>query len=203
MNVPADFGENVYLLSSTELGILRFKHGPCRWEIVEADDLSAADVRKLVEIPGFCPQAQVMVVLVSCSLPPEDQEWVKRYFTADGGFLAESSASTSPWYQGFPFMRWVDQFLMKPDALMEPLPLPSSFLRGESCAVFLSSYPSFGCLSYPTFCQFMGDEPSWTARPRRPDFDEHVAYFLRSVAAICDPWSWPVLAGFMSSRNQC
>eukprot|EP00965_Chrysotila_dentata_P155492 5137538-Pleurochrysis_carterae.AAC.1 len=39
----------------------------------------------------------------------------------------------------------------------------------------------------------MGDE-AWAARPRRPDFDEHVAYFLRSVAAICDKWFWPVLA---------
>eukprot|EP00965_Chrysotila_dentata_P095331 3151025-Pleurochrysis_carterae.AAC.1 len=83
-------------------------------------------------------------------------------------------------------MRWVDQFLMKPDAWMEPLPVPPIFLRSEPCAVLLSSYPSFGCVSYPTFCQFMGDE-SWAARPRRPDFDEHVAYFLRSVAAICDP----------------
>eukprot|EP00965_Chrysotila_dentata_P180789 5967708-Pleurochrysis_carterae.AAC.1 len=83
-------------------------------------------------------------------------------------------------------MRWVDQFLIKPDAWMQPLPVPSIILRGEPCAVFLSSYPSFGCLSYPTFCQFMGDEP-WTVRPRMPDFDEHVAYFLRSVAAICDP----------------
>eukprot|EP00965_Chrysotila_dentata_P087818 2899389-Pleurochrysis_carterae.AAC.2 len=55
LNVTADFGEDTYSLSSTELGILRFKHGPCRWEIGKADDLSAADVRKLVEIPGFCP----------------------------------------------------------------------------------------------------------------------------------------------------
>eukprot|EP00965_Chrysotila_dentata_P042499 1409602-Pleurochrysis_carterae.AAC.1 len=69
---------------------------------------------------------------------------------------------------------------------MEPLPVPPIILRGEPCAMFLSSYPSFGCLSCPTFCRFMGDEP-WTIRPRRPDFDEHVAYFLRSVAAICDP----------------
>eukprot|EP00965_Chrysotila_dentata_P087817 2899389-Pleurochrysis_carterae.AAC.1 len=38
-----------------------------------------------------------MVVLVSRSSPPKDQEWVKRDYTADGGFLAEASASTSPW----------------------------------------------------------------------------------------------------------
>eukprot|EP00965_Chrysotila_dentata_P165265 5457135-Pleurochrysis_carterae.AAC.1 len=73
---------------------------------------------------------------------------------------------------------------------MEPLPVAPIFLRGEPCPVLLSSYPSFGCVSYPTFRQFMGDE-SWAARPRRPDFDEDVAYFLRSVAAICDPWFWP------------
>eukprot|EP00965_Chrysotila_dentata_P010417 338971-Pleurochrysis_carterae.AAC.1 len=86
LNVPADFGENAYSLSTTELGIMRFRHGPCRWEIVEADDLSALlDVRKLVEIPGYCTQARVMVVLVSRSTPPEsDREWVKRDFTADG-----------------------------------------------------------------------------------------------------------------------
>eukprot|EP00965_Chrysotila_dentata_P110048 3636356-Pleurochrysis_carterae.AAC.1 len=82
---------------------------------------------------------------------------------------------------------------MKPDAWMEPLPVPPIFLRGEPYAVLLSSYPSFGCVSYPTFCQFMGDE-AWAARPRRTDFDEHVAYFLRSVAAICDPWFWLFLA---------
>eukprot|EP00965_Chrysotila_dentata_P006572 214717-Pleurochrysis_carterae.AAC.1 len=75
LSVPADFGENAYTLSATELGVMRFRHGPCRWEIAEADDLSATDVRKLVEIPGYCPQARVMVVLVSRSPPPEDQEW--------------------------------------------------------------------------------------------------------------------------------
>eukprot|EP00965_Chrysotila_dentata_P142566 4712271-Pleurochrysis_carterae.AAC.1 len=61
LSVPADFGENAYLLSSTELGTLRFRHGSCCWEIVEADDLSAANVRKFVEIPGFCPQARIRV----------------------------------------------------------------------------------------------------------------------------------------------
>eukprot|EP00965_Chrysotila_dentata_P043129 1432793-Pleurochrysis_carterae.AAC.1 len=85
LNVPADFGEDAYSLSTAELGGMRFRHGPCRWEIVEADDLSGSDVRNLVEIPGYCPQARVMVVLVSRSTPPEsDQEWVKRDFTADG-----------------------------------------------------------------------------------------------------------------------
>eukprot|EP00965_Chrysotila_dentata_P063083 2089965-Pleurochrysis_carterae.AAC.1 len=55
------------------------------------------------------------VVLSACtslwsrSTPPEDQEWVKRDPTADGGFPAESSASTSLWCQGFPFMRWVER----------------------------------------------------------------------------------------------
>eukprot|EP00965_Chrysotila_dentata_P000788 24978-Pleurochrysis_carterae.AAC.1 len=83
-----------------------------------------------------------MVVLVSRSTPPEsDREWVKRDFTADGRFLVDSSTSTSPWYQGFPFMRWVNQFLMKSDAWMEPLPVAPIFLRGEPCAVLLSSYP--------------------------------------------------------------
>eukprot|EP00965_Chrysotila_dentata_P183305 6053127-Pleurochrysis_carterae.AAC.1 len=67
---------------------MRFRHGPCRWEIVESDDLSELDVRNLVEIPGYCPQARVMVALVSRSTPPEsEREWVKRDFTADGGFL--------------------------------------------------------------------------------------------------------------------
>eukprot|EP00965_Chrysotila_dentata_P084458 2788760-Pleurochrysis_carterae.AAC.2 len=77
---------------------MRFRHGPCRWEIVGADGLSASDVRNLVEIPGYCPQARVMVlVLVSRSTPPEsDREWVKRDITADGGFLVDASASTSP-----------------------------------------------------------------------------------------------------------
>eukprot|EP00965_Chrysotila_dentata_P178512 5895447-Pleurochrysis_carterae.AAC.2 len=41
--------------------------------------------------------------------------------------------------------------------------------------------------------QGRGDEPG-TERPKGQDFNEHVAYFLRSVAAICNPWFWPVLA---------
>eukprot|EP00965_Chrysotila_dentata_P124954 4130411-Pleurochrysis_carterae.AAC.1 len=63
LSIPADFEANAYSLSATELGVKRFRHGPCRWEISEADDLSATDVRKLVDIPGYCPQARVMVVL--------------------------------------------------------------------------------------------------------------------------------------------
>eukprot|EP00965_Chrysotila_dentata_P014877 491998-Pleurochrysis_carterae.AAC.1 len=76
LNIPADFGEDAYSLSAAELGVMRFRHGPYRWEIVEADELSGSDVRKLVEIPGYCPQARIMVVLVSRSAPPEsDREW--------------------------------------------------------------------------------------------------------------------------------
>eukprot|EP00965_Chrysotila_dentata_P177463 5861636-Pleurochrysis_carterae.AAC.2 len=63
----------------------------------KADDFSASDVSRLVEIPGDCPQARIIVDLVSRLEPPKNQKWAKREPTADGGFLAESSASASPW----------------------------------------------------------------------------------------------------------
>eukprot|EP00965_Chrysotila_dentata_P175831 5804007-Pleurochrysis_carterae.AAC.1 len=59
---------------------------------------------------------------------------------AELGVMVDSSASTSPWYQGFPFMRWVDQFLMKPDAWMDPLRSGSTHLpprRALRCALVI------------------------------------------------------------------
>eukprot|EP00965_Chrysotila_dentata_P183775 6068179-Pleurochrysis_carterae.AAC.5 len=85
---------------------------------------------------------------------------------------------------------------MKPDAWVDPLPsIPFSSTYSEPCALFVLSYPSFGCVSYTTFCKFMhgrGNDMS-ASRPRGQDFNEHVAYFIQSTAMVSDPWFWPVL----------
>eukprot|EP00965_Chrysotila_dentata_P104222 3441766-Pleurochrysis_carterae.AAC.1 len=108
----------------------------------------------MVQIPSCLSEARFVIVIVCQSAPPDDPHWVKRDCPRDGTYSADTSIS--PWYEGFPFMRWVDQFLLKPDAWATALPsIPILTHVLEPCALFVSSYPSFGCVSYPTFCKFM------------------------------------------------
>eukprot|EP00965_Chrysotila_dentata_P231751 6198547-Pleurochrysis_carterae.AAC.1 len=68
------------------------------------------------------------------------------------------------------------------------------YLYSEPCALFVSSHLSFGCASYPTFYKFMERHDASAVRPKEPDFNEHLAYLVRSTAMVSDPWFWPILA---------
>eukprot|EP00965_Chrysotila_dentata_P106613 3521370-Pleurochrysis_carterae.AAC.1 len=110
-----------FILTLRDLGVLRFWRAPCRWEICSAEDLNSTDIGKMVRIPGCYAEARLMIVLACPSMPPNDANWVKREGHRDGDYHAEPHAASSPWYQGLPFMRWVDQFLMQPNAWVAPL----------------------------------------------------------------------------------
>eukprot|EP00965_Chrysotila_dentata_P199106 6179181-Pleurochrysis_carterae.AAC.1 len=131
------------------LGILRFCSSPCKWEIGVAEELTSEEMGKMVQNPELLDNPR------------------------DGVYRAD--AAPSPWYESFPFMRWVDQFLMKPDAWMAPLPSIQILAFSEPCALFVSSYPSFGCVSYPTFCKFMEGHDASAPWPKEHQQQQAVA----------------------------
>eukprot|EP00965_Chrysotila_dentata_P192575 6175260-Pleurochrysis_carterae.AAC.2 len=102
-------------LAPHNLGILPFLSNPCKWEIGVADELRPEEVGRMVQIPSYCPKARIVIVLAQCRYElPSSPHLVKRDNLWDGVYRADAFAS--PWYEGFSFMRWVDQFLMKPDS---------------------------------------------------------------------------------------
>eukprot|EP00965_Chrysotila_dentata_P012844 424519-Pleurochrysis_carterae.AAC.1 len=139
----------------------------------------------MVQIPSCLSEARFVIVIACPSAPPDDPHWVKRDCPRDGTYTVDSSIS--PWYEGFPFMRWVDQFLLKPDAWATALPSIPVLTYAEPCALFVSSYPSFGRVSYPTFCKFMEGHDASLVRPKEQDFNAHLAYLIQSTAMVSDP----------------
>eukprot|EP00965_Chrysotila_dentata_P100956 3334477-Pleurochrysis_carterae.AAC.4 len=188
-------------LTPHNLGVLRFRNNPCKWKIVTADELLAPEeLGKLVQILSCCPKARIIIIVACQSEPPVSPHWVKRDRPRDGAYRADSTSS--PWYEGFPFMRWVDQFLLKPDAWATALPSIPILTYSEPCALFVWSYPSLGCVSCPTFCVLMEGHEASAVRPKEPDFDEHLAYLAQSPWCLIPGFNLPSRKS-MSGLNRC